>query len=262
MILGTHALGDDRNYLIIAQVGLPLQDTENLAGQQDDERSEFGVIERAEGKVQFIQQITHDGEVNRARYMPQNPFIIATRTVNIEVYVFDCRKHPSEPSLDGACSPDLRLRGHSAEGCGLSWSQFRLGHLLSSSNDAQICLWDTNVTPKNKALDAMQIFKICECTVEDVAWHQSCQYLFGSAGDDHSLHLWDLRSRSVSKPILSVVAHQSEVNSLAFNPINEWLIGVLQTSLMYERFLLLSTPLIVTRRRSSRLDGIQRIRPS
>lgn len=33
------------------------------------------------GKIEIIQKINHDGEVNRARYMPQNPFIIATKTV-------------------------------------------------------------------------------------------------------------------------------------------------------------------------------------
>ncbi|PIN13170.1 Nucleosome remodeling factor, subunit CAF1/NURF55/MSI1 [Handroanthus impetiginosus] len=230
MILGTHALGNDRNYLIIAQVGLPLEDTENHAGQHDDdddddERSEFGLFGCAKGEVQFIQQITHDGEVNRACYMPQDPFIIATRTASTEVYVFYCRKHPSEPPLDCACNPELRLRGHSAKGYRLLWSLFSPGCLLSGSDDAQICLWDINATPNNKALDAMQIFKIRECTVEDVAWRQNCQYLFGSVGEDHSLHIWDLRSPSVSKPILSVVAHQSEVNSLAFNPISEWLIA-------------------------------------
>lgn len=110
--------------------------------------------------MQIIQQINHDGEVNRARYMPQNPFIIATKTVSAEVYVFDYSKHPSKPPLDGACSPDLRLRGHSTEGYGLSWSPFKQGHLLSGSDDAQICLWDINAVPKNKALDAMQTFKV------------------------------------------------------------------------------------------------------
>ena len=92
--------------------------------------------------------------------MPQNPFIIATKTVGAEVYVFDYSKHPSKPPLDGACNPDLRLRGHNSEGYGLSWSQFKDGHLLSGSDDAQICLWDINATPKNNALDAMQIFKV------------------------------------------------------------------------------------------------------
>lgn len=112
-------------------------------------------------QVQIIQQINHEGEVNRARYMPQNSFIIATKTVSAEVYVFDYSKHPSKPPLDGTCNPDLRLRGHNTEGYGLSWSQFKQGHLLSGSDDAQICLWDINAAPKNKVLDALQIFKVC-----------------------------------------------------------------------------------------------------
>lgn len=157
--------------------------------------------------------------------MPQNSFIIATKTVSAEVYVFDYSKHPSKPPLDGACSPDLRLRGHSTEGYGLSWSKFKQGHLLSGSDDAQICLWDINATPKNKSLDAMQIFKVHEGVVEDVAWHLRHEYLFGSVGDDQYLLIWDLRTPSVTKPVQSVVAHQSEVNCLAFNPFNEWVVA-------------------------------------
>lgn len=45
-----------------------------------------------EGKIEIIQKINHDGEVNRARYMPQNPFIIATKTiVSNRVYYIVCR---------------------------------------------------------------------------------------------------------------------------------------------------------------------------
>ena len=64
----------------------------------------------------MVQQINHAGEVNRARYMPQNPFMIATKTVSAEVYVFDYTKHPSKPATDGECSPDLHLLGHKTEG--------------------------------------------------------------------------------------------------------------------------------------------------
>ena len=67
-------------------------------------------------RVQVVQQINHAGEVNRARYMPQNPFMIATKTVSAEVYVFDYTKHPSKPATDGECCPDLHLLGHKTEG--------------------------------------------------------------------------------------------------------------------------------------------------
>ncbi|KAL1061488.1 hypothetical protein V6Z11_D13G015200 [Gossypium hirsutum] len=69
------------------------------------------------------------------------------------------------------------------------------------------------------------IFKVHEGVVEDVAWHLRHEYLFGSVGDDQYLLIWDLRAPSVTKPIQSVVAHQSEVNCLAFNPFNEWVVA-------------------------------------
>ncbi len=37
----------------------------------DEERGEVGGFNAATGRINIIQQINHDGEVNRARYMPQ-----------------------------------------------------------------------------------------------------------------------------------------------------------------------------------------------
>ena len=45
---------------------------------------QVGGFGAAAGKVQVVQQINHAGEVNRARVMPQNSFIIATKTVREE----------------------------------------------------------------------------------------------------------------------------------------------------------------------------------
>ncbi|EMS68082.1 WD-40 repeat-containing protein MSI1 [Triticum urartu] len=315
MVLGTHTSDNEPNYLMLAQVQLPLDDAEADARHYDDDHADIVscvVIERVlvvywrgntishvsdrkcsyksfalsffvhfhyitfealtlsviglvlgdvnakqhflhrlilsrnhcilflmRLKVQIVQQINHDGEVNRARYMPQNSFIIATKTVSAEVYVFDYSKHPSKPPLDGACNPDLRLKGHNSEGYGLSWSIFKEGHLLSGSDDAQICLWDITANGKNKTLDAYQIFKLLvphgmahsqlsifhDGVVEDVAWHLRHEYLFGSVGDDHHLLIWDMRTPAPTKPVQSVVAHQGEVNCLAFNPFNEWVVA-------------------------------------
>ena len=52
------------------------------------------------------------------------------------------------------CNPDLKLVGHKTEGYGLAWSPFRAGHLLSGSDDAQICLWDISGTPRNHRVRA------------------------------------------------------------------------------------------------------------
>ncbi|KAI8563565.1 hypothetical protein RHMOL_Rhmol03G0119200 [Rhododendron molle] len=55
-----------------------------------------------------------------------------------------------------------------------------------------------------------------EGVVEDGAWHLRHTYLFGSVGDDQYLYIWVLQTPSVTKPIQSVVAHQSEVSAQSF----------------------------------------------
>jgi histone-binding protein RBBP4 len=66
--------------------------------------------------IKIIQRINHNSEVNRARYMPQNPNLIATKTIFGDVNVFDRTKHTSEPASDGVCKPDIVLKGHKKEG--------------------------------------------------------------------------------------------------------------------------------------------------
>jgi histone-binding protein RBBP4 len=108
----------------------------------DDERGELGGHSLPPApRVQIIQRINHDGEVNRARYMPQNPDLIATKAVSGEVLVFDRTKHPSDPDKGGICKPDIRLVGQRKEGFGLAWNPLKAGHILGASEDQTICHW-------------------------------------------------------------------------------------------------------------------------
>lgn len=171
LVLGTHTSEGEQNYLMLAEVRLPLADAETDATGYDDDRGEVGGFGGAAGRVHVVQQINHEGEVNRARAMPQNPFLIATKTVSAEVYVFDYSRHPSKPDPGGRCNPDLRLTGHKTEGYGLSWSPHKEGHLLSGSDDAQICLWDVSAATRGaRSLEATAIFREHLGVVEDVAW--------------------------------------------------------------------------------------------
>ncbi|KAL5577611.1 hypothetical protein UlMin_019310 [Ulmus minor] len=205
LILGTHAAANETNYLNIAEVKLPFGEAE-LHGNHPNE------------KIEITQKIKHDGEVHRARYMPQNSNMIANKSVNPNVYVFDISKHPTEA--------DLKLTGHTAEGFSLSWSNLKHGHLLSGSYDGKICLWDVNVTPSNKTLEAKKIIKIHgEDGVQDVAWHLKTEHIFGSVGEDKYLHICDVRKPTDIVSTLSVLAHKNDVTSLAFNPHNEWIVA-------------------------------------
>ena len=47
-------------------------------------------------------------------------FVIATKTVSSNVYVFDYSKHPSKAPQERVFNPELILKGHSDEGYGLT----------------------------------------------------------------------------------------------------------------------------------------------
>lgn len=222
LILGTHT-SDEQNHLLIASVQLPNEDAQFDASHYDNEKGEFGGFGSVSGKIEIEIKINHEGEVNRARFMPQNPCVIATKTPSSDVLVFDYTKHPSKPDPNGECHPDLRylldlsnvdrwsisylyqynlylfkchcrLRGHQKEGYGLSWNPNLNGYLLSASDDHTICLWDINATPKeNRVIDAKTIFTGHTAVVEDVAWHLLHESLFGSVADDQKLMIWDTR---------------------------------------------------------------------
>lgn len=226
LLLGTHTSSDEQNHLVIASVKLPNDDAQVDASRYDNDRGEYGGFGSVGGKIETDIKINHEGEVNRARYMPQSPFIIATKTPSSDVLVFDYSKHPSRPDSSGECRPELRLKGHSKEGYGLSWNSHSKGHLLSASDDETICLWDISGVPKEqKTLEAKAIYMGHTKVVEDVAWHSLHDSIFGSVSDDLQLMIWDTRTDNTSKAQHVVEAHQAEVNCLAFNPFSEYILA-------------------------------------
>ncbi|KAJ2160904.1 Histone acetyltransferase type B subunit 2 [Coemansia sp. RSA 552] len=223
LLLGTHTSDNEQNYLQIAQVQVPRDDVSPDQHKMNPDTGELGGYGGAECKINIVQRINHDGEINRARYMPQNPDIIATKTVveSGAVFIFDRTRHPSSPSSDGVCRPDIRLVGHSKEGYGVSWNPTKEGHLVSASEDTTVCMWDIKgVTKEHQSLEPLTVFKGHTAIVEDVAWHSMHGDIFASVGDDRRLLVWD--TRKPEKPAQDVVAHESEVNCIAFNPRSEY----------------------------------------
>ncbi|RKO91312.1 WD40-repeat-containing domain protein [Blyttiomyces helicus] len=223
LIIGTHTSDGEQNYLQIAQVQVPNDCSDPDDRKFDEERAEAGGYGGVECRINIIQKINHDGEVNRARYMPTNPDIIATRTVEGPVYIFDRTRHPSTPGSDGKCNPEIKLIGHQKEGYGMSWAPRKEGILLTASEDTTICMWDIRgFTKETRTMSPMQVYTGHTAWVEDVAWSQLMGTVFASVGDDKLLILWDSRKPERTE---TVDAHESEINCVAFNPKNEYLLA-------------------------------------
>ncbi|KAI0660577.1 histone acetyltransferase type B subunit 2 [Cubamyces menziesii] len=223
LLLGTHTSGQAQDYLQIATVHLPKRDDSSSADRldradYDDERGELGGHSLPpQPRIQITQKINHDGEVNRARYMPQNPDLIATKAVSGEVLIFDRTKHSSEPERGGVCKPDIRLVGQTKEGYGLAWSPLKTGHVLGASEDTTVCHWDINSYSKAKnVIEPTTVFRGHTSVVGDVDWHATEDYTFASVGDDKKLMLWD--TRDATKPAAQLQAHDREILAVAFTP--------------------------------------------
>ncbi len=104
---GTHTNGSETDYLTLVEVRLPTADPKSLKQKYEESCDVYGGFGGAAGKVEVVQRIPHNGEVNRARYMPQNPNIIATKTTQGDVFVFDTTKHSSKPDRDAPCRPNM-----------------------------------------------------------------------------------------------------------------------------------------------------------
>eukprot|EP00761_Pharyngomonas_kirbyi_P013919 gb/GECH01013949.1/.p1 GENE.gb/GECH01013949.1/~~gb/GECH01013949.1/.p1 ORF type:complete len:547 (+),score=121.73 gb/GECH01013949.1/:1-1641(+) len=224
MILGTHTSQAEQNYLMLAEVQLPSSQAEIDIRKYEDNRKDAGGFGGGGSKVEIVQKICHEGEVNRARYMPQNQSIIATHAASPDVLIFDYKKHPNTPE-DNECKPQLRLTGHKKEGYGLSWNPFQQGTLASGSDDGFICVWDISETSEGHGGKVKPIYTFSEHNdvVEDVCFHKHHESVLASVSDDKSMKIWDLRNGAKGQASHTIQAHDAEVNSVDFAPFNEYL---------------------------------------
>ena len=97
LLIGTHTSNSANEYLQIATITLPNPPAATLA-EYNAQTEELGGYGAAKEPINFavIQKILHPGEVNKARYQPQNPNIIATWARDHNVYVWDRVRIPEE----------------------------------------------------------------------------------------------------------------------------------------------------------------------
>jgi histone-binding protein RBBP4 len=167
------------------------------------------------------------GEVNKARHMPQDEFVVATKTTSGQVHVFDVTKHPSMPAKDQPSQPQVRCLGHTAEGYAIDWNPINKGQIVSGADDGSICRWDLGSLSRDSAATAEAIVSIPnahEGATEDVQWHTQHNYLFASCGDDGMVRVWDTRAADPTVASQVFKAHDMEANALSFAPTQEFTI--------------------------------------
>ncbi|KAH9883383.1 WD40 repeat-like protein [Xylariomycetidae sp. FL2044] len=232
VLIGTHTSDDKPNHVQIAEVEIP-KSTRPNARDYDDDRGEIGGYGKSSSsgaesgamKWTVVQSIDHPGEVNKARYCPQNPDLIATLAVDTSILVFDRTKHSFQPN--GKVNPQVRLEGHTKEGFGLNWSPHMEGTLVSGSEDQTVCLWDLNgLRSGSSILQPTRRFTHHANIVNDVQYHPISKNFVGSVSDDLTLQIIDVRQDSnTHSALVAQNGHSDAINALAFNPSTEVLVA-------------------------------------
>ena len=227
LLIGTHTSNGTQNYLQIASVQLPkprkadVKDYDETSGEIGGYGGGPSKQEQIEVKFNITQKIDHPGEVNRARYQPQNPDIIATQCADGRVLIWNRSAHPSVPT--GQVRPEIELQGHTNEGYGLSWSPHKAteGHLATGSSDKTVKLWDiTKATKTNSLLKAERTYTHHTAVVNDVQYHPVHDRLIGTVSDDLTLQILDTRQASDTQSAITSGRgqHEDAINTLAFSP--------------------------------------------
>lgn len=200
LLLGTHTSGEDTNYLKLANTQIPVESGAN----------------KVMSRLKITKKYANNHEINRARYMPQDPNIIATINGAGEIDFYNRQ--------DVSKTAHLHYTPHSDNGYGLAWSPHVKGYILSSSDDKSAIVSDYAKISTNNA----QIYKTTDHDdiVNDAKWHMHESNVFGSVSDDNKFRLFDIRASSTSAVSTYYDETAKGINSLSFSPFSHHLVAL------------------------------------
>eukprot|EP00668_Euglena_longa_P046277 GGOE01061961.1.p1 GENE.GGOE01061961.1~~GGOE01061961.1.p1 ORF type:complete len:491 (+),score=147.71 GGOE01061961.1:220-1473(+) len=218
LLMGTQTSGQEPEFLLVADVHVPAVESD----EEDDDLSDTP----AKGKVheealppeemcigRFRTKLRHDREVHRARYMPQSPDMVATKSSTGAVYLFDVAK--DAPSSSTTSAHQVAMAGTAGEGYALAWNAQREGLLLSG--DSALCCWDVSGGSHDTLLQPFLRNPHChDDVIEDVEWISGDA--FATVSDDNTLRTWDLREATKAT---AMVHYSSHLNALGYTTAAE-----------------------------------------
>lgn len=126
LLYGTETVDFDKNFLIVAGAHLPDIEAEFDSVAYDSTSKDYGGF-AGNSKIESISSMLHNENVNRARYMPQSPNIVATQSSDSEIYLYDLNQ--DSKTFLSTCT------GQTEEGYGLCWNKLEKGLLAAGGND-------------------------------------------------------------------------------------------------------------------------------
>ncbi|VEU24416.1 DEKNAAC105585 [Brettanomyces naardenensis] len=229
---------------------LTLEDCEFDPERREFLTSNFRIFNndgKSKGALNLAQEIPHQGDINRAKIMPQNADLLATISNDGSVSIFDRTKKSNSYDVDELFSydndsqtdlADIKLKFHTTGGWGLDWNKFKEGELVTGAGEGSIALWDIKdgFTKPERTSDILSTtnqkkFKTCflspkstlfchDLGVNSVGYAWFHDSLIGTAGEDGKFKLFDTRSLKEGPALATQLDHP--VNALDFDKQNQF----------------------------------------
>ncbi|CCK68047.1 Msi1p KNAG_0A03670 [Huiozyma naganishii CBS 8797] len=186
------------------------------------------------------------GDCNRARYMPQNPDVIAAASSNGAVYVFNRTKHgtrriqkhaasdaeqdygPYEARFYNEETDEARRTPVDNEAVSLAWNHHREGTLAVAYSHGAVKVWDLqrfNVDNTTISETEWECSNFDSRGVNDVSWMSQHDSILAACGErSDSLALFDTRAQNAVAKIRNQFKSEG-INACKFNWENNLLLA-------------------------------------
>lgn len=234
LLLGTFTLGQAVDTVSIYQ--FPYYRNLNKCINMDQwnynpDKEEFELLTVLKTKLRSVQTINHFGDVNKLRYMPQNPDIIASSNNMGELLVYNRTKHLSIKKLNDETEinePQLRLVDQATDSStdifAFDWNRQKEGTMVSGSMSGAINVYDVQLSTVTRDDNTVNHHWTHHqnCGVNDLEWVPGHDSVFISGEDNGCLSVYDTRDRN-QLMLRYQTAHPA--NSVSVNPGNNFCIA-------------------------------------
>lgn len=239
LIYGTYTMGQAVDSISIASLPMFRHITRHVTVSNLDynaEKQEFELSQASCPKLKVIQQINHRGDVNRVKYMPQNPNVLATANNLGDVNIYERTKHSSlkrhQLSADegaGIASPEICLKGitsvNASDVFAMDWNPQREADIVTASMAGDINIYDIRrqYLAQSHTIAQTQYFPN-GAGVNDIEWFGGHDSIFLVGDEAGYLKVYD--TRTAAEPVVKQqVVSQFGVNSVSVHPTNSSAIG-------------------------------------
>ena len=249
LVVGTQTDGTTPAEVAVLEMHCQLeerQDGEAVDPWQEYELPDLGEahclgIQPLQGRplLRHVARWQHPTEVNRIAPCPYQQQLLATKTADGDVLLYDykaCAQHPQQRCRSKSSSWWVKTDTMSpqtvfsfpakVDGWALAWGPQHRGLLASAANNGQVCAWDArSANMRGGACEPLSSCIAHEGACGDISFSSHCQgETLATVGDDGYLKIWD--SRAFQAPHLSKKVSDGEAQSVDWSRHQEHIVAI------------------------------------